>query len=68
MATHSSILTWKIPWTEKPGRLHSPWGRKELDMTKQLHFHFHSVCQALFYPLPHVIRRPTMVLTKGVLS
>ena len=23
MATHSSILTWKIPWTEKPGRLQS---------------------------------------------
>ena len=23
MATHSSILTWKIPWTEEPGRLHS---------------------------------------------
>ena len=21
MATHSNILTWKIPWTEKPGRL-----------------------------------------------
>ena len=21
MATHSSILTWEIPWTEKPGRL-----------------------------------------------
>ena len=21
MATHSSILTWRIPWTEKPGRL-----------------------------------------------
>ena len=21
MATHSSILVWKIPWTEKPGRL-----------------------------------------------
>ena len=20
MATHSSILTWKIPWTEEPGR------------------------------------------------
>ena len=20
MATHSSILTWTIPWTEKPGR------------------------------------------------
>ena len=21
MATHSSILAWKIPWTEKPGEL-----------------------------------------------
>ena len=23
MATHSSVLAWKIPWTEEPGRLHS---------------------------------------------
>ena len=23
MATHSSILSWRIPWTEEPGRLHS---------------------------------------------
>ena len=23
MATHSSTLTWKIPWTEEPGRLQS---------------------------------------------
>ena len=23
MATHSSILTWKIPWTEEPGRIQS---------------------------------------------
>ena len=21
MATHSSILAWKLPWTEEPGRL-----------------------------------------------
>ena len=21
MATHTSILVWKIPWTEEPGRL-----------------------------------------------
>ena len=33
MATHSSILAWKIPWTEEPGRLQS-LGSKELDMTK----------------------------------
>ena len=23
MATHSSILAWKIPWTEEPGGLHT---------------------------------------------
>ena len=27
MATHSSILAWRIPWTEEPGR-YSPWGCK----------------------------------------
>ena len=32
MATHSSILAWRIPWTEEPGD-YSPWGRKEWDMT-----------------------------------
>ena len=25
MATLSGILAWRIPWTEEPGRLHSPW-------------------------------------------
>ena len=37
IATHSSILPWRIPWTEELGGLHST-GRKELDMTEQLHF------------------------------
>ena len=30
MATPSSILAWRIPWTEKPGGLYNPWGRKVL--------------------------------------
>ena len=30
MATHSSILAWRIPWTEEPGGLHSLWGRKRV--------------------------------------
>ena len=34
MATHSSILAWRIPWMEEPGGLYSPWGHKELDMTE----------------------------------
>ena len=32
MATHSSILAWRIPWTEKPGRLQS-MESQESDMT-----------------------------------
>ena len=34
MAPHSSILAWRIPWTEEPGGLY-PRGRKELDMTER---------------------------------
>ena len=37
MATHSNILAWKIPWTEEPGGLYSPRGRKESDMTEHAH-------------------------------
>ena len=33
MATHSSILSWEIPWTEKPGGLQF-MGCKESDMTE----------------------------------
>ena len=32
MANHSSILAWRIPWTEEPGRLQS-MGSQELDTT-----------------------------------
>ena len=32
MATHSSTLAWRIPWTEEPGRLQSMgWQRVEHD-------------------------------------
>ena len=26
--THSSSLAWRIPWTEEPGRLYSPWDHR----------------------------------------
>ena len=35
MAMHSSILAWRIPWTEEPGGLQSMC-RKESNMTQQL--------------------------------
>ena len=40
MATHSSILAWRIPWTEEPGRGcwggYSSWDLKVLDTTEWL--------------------------------
>ena len=39
MATHSSILTWRIPRTKEPGRLWS-MGSQESDRTERLsHYH-----------------------------
>ena len=32
MATHSSILAWRILQTEGPGGLYNPWGHKESDI------------------------------------
>ena len=34
MATHSSILAWRIPWTEEPGG--SPWDCEESDRAERL--------------------------------
>ena len=33
MATHSNILAWRIPWTERSLAGYNPWGHKELDTT-----------------------------------
>ena len=42
MATHSSVLAWRIPWTEEPGRLQpmgsQSWTRLS-DFTFTFHFH-----------------------------
>ena len=35
MATHSSILAWRIPW-QRSLEGYSPWSHKELDMTERL--------------------------------
>ena len=37
MTIHSSILPWRIPWTEEPGGLHNSWGCKESDKTEHLY-------------------------------
>ena len=38
MATHASVLVWRIPWAEEPVG-YSPWGPKELDTTECTHTH-----------------------------
>ena len=29
-ATHSSVLAWRVPWTEEPGRLQSTGSKKDM--------------------------------------
>ena len=41
VATRSSLLAWRVPWTEEPSG-YSPWGRKEPDTTERLN----SKCRA----------------------
>ena len=45
MATHSSILAWKIHG-QRNLIGYSPWGRKEVDTTEQLHFQFFFPCNS----------------------
>ena len=33
MATHSSILAWRIPWTEEPGGLQSMWSQSRTQLS-----------------------------------
>ena len=42
MATRSSALAWRIPWTEEPGGLQSMEGHKELDTTERLRTRRHT--------------------------
>ena len=50
MATHSSILAWRIPWTEEPGG-YSPWGQAESDSTEAAHTQSHQKPQVLVFYL-----------------
>ena len=47
MAAHSSLLAWRIPWTEEPGGLQT-WGHEESDTTEATsHTHVHTTNHAL---------------------
>ena len=50
MAAHSSVLSWRIPWTEEPGRLQSRGLRVRHDLVtkQQLWFHRPTTLMDLF--------------------
>ena len=58
MATHSSILAWRIPWTEEPGGLQS-LGLQGSDMTEQLILD--GLC-SVFWGTPYVPKNELLVL------
>ena len=48
MATHSSTLAWKIPWTEEPGRLRSTGSLSQTGLSDfTFTFHFHALEQEM---------------------
>ena len=69
MATHSSILAWRIPWREEPGRLQSI-GRKELDMTEvsehTAHILFSMVVVPIYIPINSVGESPLLHILSSI--
>ena len=58
MATHSSILAWRIPWTREPGGLQS-MGLKEQDKTEWLNMHTQEI-EIKSYWLEENIYKPSL--------
>ena len=44
MATHPSILPWRIPWTEEPGELQSMGSHSQSQLSACTHTHTHTIC------------------------
>ena len=57
MAMHSSTLTWKIPWTEEPGRLQSMGSQRvRHNWVTSLSLSFLGICRNLFSGLPQITK------------
>ena len=64
MATHSSILAWRIPWTEEPGRLSSMVSER-IRQDRVTNTHFHQKLEGnkeAFYPGPQREHGPANIL------
>ena len=69
MVTHSSILAWRIPWTEEPGRLQSTgWQRVGHDRATSLHFTSYTYMLCLVVQSCPTLWNPWTVAHKSPLS
>ena len=65
MATHSSILAWRIPWTEEPGRLQSiesqRVGHDSSDLT-------HTYAEIILMLMGHILEQYILIPFKSILE
>ena len=66
MATHSSILAWKILWTEEPGGLQSMGSQRVGNDWSDLAC-IHGICESNHYVLHFKFFKKTITLILGVL-
>ena len=66
MAIQSSILAWKISWTEKPGRLQSHGVTKESGMTERLSTSITSTPEAALGPLDSLSENTTIDTIRSI--
>ena len=66
MATHSSILAWRIPWTEEPGGLQSMWlQRVGHDWAIKMHTYAHKTLCREFLGFPVAKTTPSQCRGTG---
>ena len=67
VTTNSSILSWKIPWREKPGRLLSMEGHKESGITECTHARAHTHTHMLIeFNIAFIIMPDILQLTEEI--
>ena len=62
MATHSSTLAWKIPWTEEPGRLQSMRSQSQTRLSDFILY----FCNIIYFCMTPKFMSPAQILRPGI--
>ena len=65
MATHSSILAWRIPWTEEPGGLQSMWSQRVGHDRVTVHSHSPQQQQSIIQTNPDLVWRAHVLFARS---